>query len=252
MLEGWLRIFVGLIFLGLAVAVGMLGLIPILPSRTMRIRWGNFFGSVVGSTIMKISGCEVRLHGTELVHSSKPAIYAANHTSIFDAFTSIWISPTGTVGVAKKEILYYPFYGLAWVLAGNLLLDRGKTERAKRAMRKMGEFVRDNGLHLYILPEGTRATDGRLLPFKKGVAHLALQTGLPIVPVMTVGAHKSWLKGSLTLHKVPIDITFLPPIDTSDWTLERIDEHIAELRQVFIDALPDEQKPLPAEEKLAA
>lgn len=237
----------------LAVAVGIVGLIPLLPWHTRRIRFTNHFGTVLGSTILKISGCTVRVHGQEHVHTSRPAIYAGNHTSIFDAFTSIWLSPTGTVGVAKRQIIYYPFYGLAWIMAGHLLIDRGRTAAAKQSMRKMGDFVRDNGLHIFMWPEGTRAADGRLLPFKKGVVHLALQTGLPIVPMVTVGAHKAWLKGSLLLRKVPIDITFLPPVDTSSWTEQTLDQHVEELHQRFVEALPQEMRPVQAEaERVAA
>lgn len=242
----------GLVFLGLAVAIGIVGLLPLLPWHERRIRFTNHFGTIVGSTIMRISGCTVHVHGKEHVHTSRPAIYAGNHTSILDAFTSIWLSPTGTVGVAKRQIIYYPFYGLAWILAGHLLIDRGKTGKAKASMRKMGDFVKSKGLHIFMWPEGTRAADGRLLPFKKGVGHLALQTRLPIVPMVTVGAHKAWLKGSLLLRKVRIDITFLPPVDTSDWSEETLDEHIAELRQRFVDALPPDQQPADVDVSLAA
>jgi lysophosphatidate acyltransferase len=243
-LEGLIRAFVGLVFLGVMVILGIACLIPLLPWHTLRIKFTNHFGTVVGSGIMWVSGCEVRVHGREHVHSSKPAIYAGNHTSIFDAFTSIWLSPVGTVGVAKKEIIYYPFYGLAWLLAGHLTIDRGHTERAKASMAKMGAFVKQHGLHIFMWPEGTRAADGRLLPFKKGVAHLALQTRLPIVPMVTVGAHKAWMKGSLLLRKVPIDITFLPPIDTTGWSEDHLDAHVEALRQAFIAALPMEQRPV--------
>ena len=246
-LEGLIRALIGLVFLGVMVALGIACLIPLLPWHTLRIKFTNHFGTVVGSGIMRISGCQVRVHGREHLHPRRPAIYAGNHTSIFDAFTSIWLSPVGTVGVAKKQIIYYPFYGLAWLLAGHLTIDRGNTERAKASMAKMGHFVKQHGLHIFMWPEGTRAADGRLLDFKKGVVHLALQTRLPIVPMVTVGAHKAWLKASLTLRKVPIDITFLPPIDTTGWREDRVDAHLAELRARFIAALPADQRPLDAE-----
>ena len=101
-------------------------------------------------------------------------------------------------------------------------------------------------LHVFMYPEGSRARDGRLLPFKKGVVHLALQTGLPIVPMVTEGAHKAWEKATLALRKVPITIRFLEPIDTSGWTEDKLEEHLADLRQRFIDALPPGQRPLPS------
>jgi 1-acyl-sn-glycerol-3-phosphate acyltransferase len=95
-------------------------------------------------------------------------------------------------------------------------------------------------------PEGTRSKDGRLLPLKKGFVHLAIQTGLPIAPVVTTGAHRAMEKSSLRVRKVPIHIKFLPTIDTSNWGLETVDKHVEQLRQAFIDALPADQRPLPA------
>lgn len=246
------RLTVGLIFTGIVLVVGMIGLLFLLPWHVRRIRLTNRLGTVLGKGIMRISGSTVRVTGQEHVSESRPAIYAGNHTSIFDAFTSIWLSPLGTVGVAKKEIIYYPFYGVAWLLAGHLTIDRSRSERAKASMRKMGEMVRRKNLHLFILPEGTRSSDGRLLPFKKGIVHLAIQTGLPIVPMVTVGAHHAWEKATLSLRAVPIDIEFLPPVDTSGWSEDRIDEHVAELRQVFIDALPEHQRPQESAELVAA
>ncbi len=248
-----LRLSVGMVFTGVVVFLGVLALIPIIPWHERRIRLSNHLGTVLGSGIMWISGCTVTVRGQENFQEGRPVIFAGNHTSIFDAFTSIWLSPTGTVGVAKKQIIYYPFYGAAWLLAGHLTVDRGRTDKAKASMQRMGEIVRSKGLSLFMWPEGTRSRDGRLLPFKKGVVHLALQTGLPIVPMVTTGAHKAWKKATLlTLRSVPIDITFLPEIDTSDWTEDRIEEHVEALRDVFVAALPAEQKPKKSVELAAA
>jgi lysophosphatidate acyltransferase len=246
------RLFVGLAFLGTMVAGAMLILLPMLPWHSARIKFTNHFGHVVGRTIMWIAGCPVEVRGQEHISPDRPAIYAGNHTSIFDAFTSIWLSPVGTVGVAKKEIIWYPFYGVAWLLAGHLTLDRGNSQKARRSMQRMGEIIRKKSLHLFMWPEGTRAKDGRILPFKKGVIHLALQTKLPIVPMVTEGAHRAWEKASITMRKVPITVTFLPPIDTSHWTEDRIDEHLAELRDKFLEALPSDQLPLDSKPELAA
>ncbi len=245
------RLFVGLIYIGILVALGIVLLIPIVFWHTKRIRLTNALGTWIGKGIMFISGCPVSVSGQEFVSADRPAIYAGNHTSIFDAFTSIWLSPSGTVGVAKREIIYYPFYGLAWVLAGHLLLDRKTPERARASMNKLSAFLKKERLHVFMYPEGSRARDGRLLPFKKGVIHLALQTGLPIVPVVTEGAHKAWEKATLALRKVPITVRFLEPIDTSGWTEDRREEHLADLRQRFIDVLPPAQRPLPADDKAA-
>ena len=242
-MEGYLRLLVGFIYLGIVMPLAMLLLIPLLPWRLTRIKLMNYVGTIAGSGVMRISGCPLDVVGHDKVGADRPVIYAANHTSIYDAFTSIWLSPLGTVGVAKREIIYYPFYGIAWLLSGHLRVDRANTARGKASMRKMGAFVRRNGLHIYMFPEGTRSRDGRLLPLKKGIIHLALQTGLPIMPVITVGAHKAWDRGTLEIHRTPIRVEFRDPISTEGWTEARIDEHLETLRVAMVEALPDDQRP---------
>jgi 1-acyl-sn-glycerol-3-phosphate acyltransferase len=220
-------------------------MLVLLPSRKARIIVTCHLGTVIGRTLMWISGATVTVEGREHFDGRTPAICIGNHTSITDAFTSIWLVPPGTVGVAKREILRYPFYGQIWLLSGHLVIDRTNTAKAKESMKEMAAFVREKGLSILLWPEGTRSRDGRLLPFKKGFVHLALDTGLPIVPMVISGAHEVWDRGSLRIREVPIHIKFLPPIDTSSWTLETVDDHTNEVWELIRDALPSEQRPLP-------
>lgn len=229
----FLRILAGLGCIGVLVVLTTPILLLLLPWRVQRIYVTNFLGTLVGRTALFWSGSKVKVEGLEHFHPERPAIYIANHTSIFDAFTTIWLTPKGTVGVAKKEVFFYPFYGQAWWLAGHVFLDRGRTDRAKATLRKTAEFIRDNGLSLCILPEGTRSMRG-LLPFKKGVAHLALATRLPIVPMVHVGLENTWKKGTLHLEPADVTITFLPAISTDAWTEEHINEHLEEIRKPFL------------------
>jgi len=238
-----LRLLGGLITVGLLVAVMMPILVVLLPWRVARIHVTNTFGRWIGRSALWWAGCEVEVSGLEHCRADRPAIYACNHTSILDAFTTIWLTPHGTVGVAKKEILYYPFYGQAWWLAGHVFLDRGRTARAKGSLDRATRFIREKGLHLCILPEGTRSDSGRLLPFKKGIAHVAIETRLPIVPMVTIGLHDAWRRSTLSIQKTRAKIVFLPPIATDDWSLETIDADLERLREPFLRALPPEQQP---------
>ena len=244
--ESTLRLAAGFVCVSALVSVMVPILVILLPSRIARIRVTNTFGSWIGRSVMWCSGCRVTVLGTEHVSAERPAIYACNHTSILDAFTTIWLTPAGTVGVAKKEVFFYPFYGQAWWLAGHVFVDRGRTSRAKEALRRTARFIRERGLHLCILPEGTRARDGRLLPFKKGVVHMALETKLPIVPMVTTGLQDVWRRGSLRIRPADVTITFLPPMATDGWTEESLDDHLAELHARFVGALPPEQRPATA------
>jgi 1-acyl-sn-glycerol-3-phosphate acyltransferase len=247
-----LKLAGGLIVLAVLVPIALAILIPLLPWRWMRLRLSNRMGTICGSAIMWVSRCPITIEGRERISTERPVIYAGNHTSIYDTFLSIWLSPTGTVGVAKKEIVYYPFFGLAWLLSGNLSIDRSDPERAKTSLSKLARIVREKGLHLFMWPEGRRSRDGRLLPFKKGIVHLAIETKLPIVPMVIQGAHRAWAKASLTLRKVPIKVTFLPPIDTLAWTEDTVDEHLAELRRAFTSVLPADQQPIDDMDLIAA
>lgn len=242
-IKSLLRIAAGLAGVGLLVALMTPALLVLLPLRVARIRVTNAFGVLIGRWAMLCVGCRVTVTGNEHLHRDRPAIYACNHTSILDAFTTIWLTPAGTVGVAKKEVLFYPFYGQAWWLAGHVFLDRGNTSRAKAALARTARFLRAHKLHLCILPEGTRAEDGRLLPFKKGIVHLAIETQLPIVPMVTTGLQRVWARSTLQIRPADVHITFLPPISTEGWSLDRIDEHLATLRGAFLAALPPEQQP---------
>lgn len=246
-----LRIAAGLVCIGVLVLLMVPLLVLLVPWRVRRIRVTNAFGSLIGRSVMWCSGCRVTVSGRENVRADRPAIYACNHTSILDAFTTIWLTPMGTVGVAKREVLYYPFYGQAWWLAGHVFVDRARTEGAKAALRRAAELIRRERLHLRILPEGTRSDSGRLLPFKKGIIHLALETRLPIVPMVTMGLEHAWKRGSLRLTPADVKIVFLPPIATDGWSEDRIESHLAELRAAFLAVLPESQQPAPESQQPA-
>ncbi len=97
------------------------------------------------------------------------------------------------------------------------------------------------------MPEGTRSRDGRLLPFKKGFVHLAIATGLPVVPVVLHGAQRNWEPGTLRFRPMTLEIDVLPKIDTAAWREESAGEHAAEVHAAFCAALRPEQRPLPAD-----
>lgn len=243
-LSSYARVATGCVFMLITTIIQVLVLIVLLPSRTARIKACNFYGSVAGAGIVWISGSSLNVRGVENLDRKRPAIYISNHASPLDIFIAMWKSPVGTVGVAKKSVIFYPFIGQVYALSGHLRIDRGRTGRAVEGMQRLGELVRANKLSIFIWPEGTRSRSGRLLPFKKGVVHLALQTGLPIVPFILEGAHKCWEPHSLLIKGVPITLDVLPAIDTSGWSLETIEQHVADLQALFVDHLPEDQKPL--------
>lgn len=238
------RLLFGASVMGLGVIAFIFPLALALPSRSLRIRISNVFGSWFGRFMFWCSGSSWSQAGYDEAVARGPAIWAMNHTSLLDIPMGIWFAPSGSVGVGKRQVIYYPFFGILYVLAGHLRIDRRQTRSAVAGMKKMAQWVRDEELSIFIWPEGTRSRDGRLTAMKKGVAHLAIQTGLPIQPMATAGMQKVWPKGPPKVRPGHVHVTFPEPIDTTGWSHETIDQHLAELEEAFTDALPAEQRPL--------
>jgi 1-acyl-sn-glycerol-3-phosphate acyltransferase len=246
--ETWVRLLIGLAWVGVCSVAFVVVLFFCLPSRATRVKVGNVYGSFAGRGAAWLTGSRFVIKGEQYAVPSVPSIYVANHASVLDVFIGIWMSRTGTCGVAKKEIVYYPFLGQFFWLAGHLTIDRGNNARAVASLKHLVEFVTKNRLSIWIWPEGTRSKSGRLLPFKKGPFHLAVATKLPIVPVVIRGTQHAWPNRTFRLNRATVEIEFLPPISTSHWTQETMEAHIEELRSVYLTQLPADQLPIPDDE----
>jgi len=226
--------------------------IVLLPfSRALRIIAGNQYGKILGPLVYRLAGANLVFTNRERVEGSKPAIFVCNHASTIDMWVGMWLCPYRGCGTAKKEIVKIPFFGQAYLLSGHLLLDRGNREKAIRSMAKAAETIHKHGLSVWMWPEGTRSRDGRLKPLKKGVVHLAIATGLPIVPIVFHRAHHIWPGRTWRITPGALKIDVLEPIDTSGWAAETAGEHAVEIWAAFNAQLGDDQK-TPAEDAPAA
>ena len=208
-----------------------------LPFRTLRIRIGNFCGKMIGPFITRIVGTKLINPDHEKLKSLTPAIFVTNHSSALDVFISMGLCPYGGCGVGKKEVAKIPFFGWAYWLSGHLLIERSNREKAVDSMSKLSDFVNKNNLSIWIWPEGTRSMNGKLIPFKKGFVHLALATGLPIVPIVLHGAHERWPAKTMQFYPGDVRVEVLDSIQTDTWTKENIDEHVEEVKGLMAKAL---------------
>jgi 1-acyl-sn-glycerol-3-phosphate acyltransferase len=177
-----IRLILGFGFVATTATVWLLAALPLLPWRVLRIKLCNYYGKLVGYTLTRLSGARLEVSGKQRIEDAFPAIYVANHTSTLDAFLSIWLCPVGGCGVVKKQVARIPFFGQLYQLSGHLMIDRGHHGKAVAALEHVGSLVRKHRLGIWIMPEGTRSRDGRLQAFKTGFVHLAIATGLPVVP----------------------------------------------------------------------
>ncbi len=210
------------------------------PFRVLRIRAGNLYGKIVGRSMQWIIGIVPEIHGYERVDPEQPALYVMNHTSTADMWIGMWLCPYKGCGTAKKEIVRVPVFGLAYLASGHLLIDRANKKRAIASMNQIQTLVQQENLSIWMWPEGTRSRDGKLRTFKKGFVHLALATGLPVVPVVAHSADRFW-KGTWTVTPGQLQMEILDPIPTTGWSVDTIDEHLAEVRAAFARVLDPRQ-----------
>jgi putative phosphoserine phosphatase/1-acylglycerol-3-phosphate O-acyltransferase len=104
--------------------------------------------------------------------------------------------------------------------------------------------MRFEGKSVVIAPEGTRTISPRLGPFKKGAFHLAMQAGVPVVPIVIHNAIDVAPKGEFVFRSATVDVNVLPPIDTSDWQAKTIDKHVADVRRQFLRVLKQDERPV--------
>ena len=148
-------------------------------------------------------------------------------------------------GVGKREIREMPIIGRIFEASGVVLIDRKNTASAIEAMKPLVDAMRVEGKSVCLSPEGTRAISPKLADFKKGAFHLAMQAGVPMVPIVIHNSVDVQPKGDILYHPGTVEVEVLPPVDTSEWSAETIDKHVADVRNMYLEAL--DQKPKPAE-----
>jgi len=157
-------------------------------------------------------GARVRYHDLERISARRPCIYIANHQSNVDVWVLLRVLPRSTRFVAKQSLFRVPFLGRALKAAGFIPIDRKNKTRAIRSLNLAADRIRD-GRSVVLFPEGTRSRDGRLQPFKKGPFHLALQAGVPIVPIAIAGGGAVMPAGIARATPGDVDVFVLPPIE---------------------------------------
>ncbi len=196
----------------------------------------NVAGSIWGELATSLAGIDLRVDGEEHLWSQRPAVFIFNHQSGIDAVLMMKLLRRDMTGIGKKELLWTPLLGPMFKSAGMIFIDRSDTKRAIEAMKPAVEALR-HGMSLVIAPEGTRSPTPRLGRFKKGAFHIAMQAGVPIVPVVFRNALDALPKGSLVVRPATVEAMVLPPVDTADWRVENLDAEIAAIRRHYLDAL---------------
>ncbi|GAC57637.1 1-acylglycerol-3-phosphate O-acyltransferase [Gordonia hirsuta DSM 44140 = NBRC 16056] len=179
------------------------------------------------------------LSGQEYLTSARPCVFVFNHQSKLDLPVMIHLVRTDATGVVKKEVQNLPVFGQILDAGGVVFIDRANSGKAIEQLAPVIERIRDDRVSLVVSPEGTRSATPRIGPFKKGPFHIAMQAGVPVVPVVLRNAGEVMWRGAQLIKPGTVEVRVLPPVDTSSWTPETVADHAEEVRQMFLTALTD-------------
>ncbi len=168
-------------------------------------------------------------------------VVVANHQSFLDIFLLSNI-PHEMKWVAKRELFKIPWVGWSFYLSGDIPIDRGDVASGSRVLARARLYLQ-RGMSVMIFPEGTRSKDGRLLPFKLGAFKLAVEAGVPVLPIAVSGTAQGMPKGSPWVRPARLTARILAPVPTvglGDRDVQRIRDDV---RERIARALAEEEAP---------
>jgi 1-acyl-sn-glycerol-3-phosphate acyltransferase len=202
--------FLVVVTLGLGIPAILAGLVDRRGELSWRIArsWGR--------VVLKAWGVRVVVRGDA---PSGPVIYDVNHGSVLD-IPVIFAHLPGSFRIVHKRSLYFiPLIGLYLYCSGHIGIDRSKAFRARKSLERAAQRIA-GGTSVAVFPEGTRSADGSVRPFKKGSFVLAIEAGVPVIPVSLAGVKRVAPQGLLRLRPGELAMTLHAPVPTAGRCVE--------------------------------
>lgn len=228
-----------IIYCWIALGTLLLGTLAIITSFFSKT--GNGVHAVArswGKSILWVSGIRAITHGFNDEMKNSPYIFMSNHQSNFDIPVLYSALPVQFRWLAKAELFKIPLFGRSMRGAGYISIDRSNRQSAFQSLIKAAESIR-HGASVMIFPEGTRSKDSVLLPFKKGGFVLAVDAGVPVIPVVITGTHDIMPKGHLLIRRRLVHVHIGNPIDTNNFVRKTKDDLIALVQQTMLAMMAD-------------
>ena len=199
--------------------------------------WGKIWAKIVqywAKSILWIGNIPYKIIGLDKLDPNQQYVFASNHESAFDIPLTLAGIPGHVVPIAKKELKKIPFLSWAMLAAGHIFIDRSDHRKALHSIDKIKNSLKKNPRSILIFPEGTRSLDGKMKPFKKGGIILAINAGLPIVPIACCGTFDVLVKGSKKFNPKLIELRFGSPIYTSSDDIDNRNEITEQVKKAVI------------------
>ena len=205
------------------------------------VSWGRSTNFVVERIAPAIARVVLRTAGIRF-HIRKhedalrgPAVFIFNHGSTVDLLSVLALGLPRVRFVVKWELQYNPIFLVLGRLTGQVFVQRQHSEKAVEALHRAYSRIKRNGLSLVMAPEGTRKHPEPIGPFKKGPFRTAMDLAYPIVPIWFEGNRKLASGGALWARSGRCVAHIRPPIDTSAWTLDSLDDRIEAIRSMYLE-----------------
>jgi putative phosphoserine phosphatase/1-acylglycerol-3-phosphate O-acyltransferase len=243
------------------------------PALRTSAMWGAFFTSVgaglaigllnrnrrqgvdvatalYGQLAPALGDITVEVRGGEHLWSHRPAVFLVNHqSSVLDMVVAFRLLEREFTFVAKKEISQMPVFGQLFSLADVLFVDRSDTRKAVEVLDHGVERLR-GGISVIISPEGTRSVTPAVGRFKKGAFRMAMEAGVPVVPLVFRNSGELMWRDSQIARSGTVEVVVHPPIHVTGWSLDELDARVAEVRELYVQTLEDWPTPSAAREIL--
>lgn len=197
----------------------------------------NFSLAAFGDYGSALVGLDLKVRGERNLWRARPCIFVFNHQSRADVLVMAKLLRRDFTGIVKREMRDVPVVGKLLELAGVVFVDRKNARDAVQAMQPLVEAIRRDGRSVCIAPEGTRSLTADLGPFKKGAFHLAIQAGVPVVPVVIHNSADVQPRNEFAMRPATVRVDVLPPVATSRWRTATIDTHVRDVRNLFLRSL---------------
>lgn len=219
-------VFVTVVFGSMAIFVSLIDKKGNMPHEVARI-WAK--------SILLASRIKVTVQGLSNIDPSCSYIYMSNHQSNFDIPVLLACLLVQFRMLAKAELFKIPLFGYAMQRAGYISIDRSNRKSAFMSLKKAAGIIR-GGVSVMIFPEGTRSIDGRIREFKKGGFVLAVDAGVPVVPVIIHGTRRIMPKRRLFIRPGVVVLEIRTPIETKDFTRKTKGDLLKEVRRIICEA----------------
>jgi 1-acyl-sn-glycerol-3-phosphate acyltransferase len=206
-------------------------------TRNVRVLYALFmWGARAG---IWLAGVRIETIGLDRFDHSRAYIFMTNHVSNLDPPIEIPLIPRQTSIMVKQELFKVPILGQAMRMGSLVPVDRANRDAGIQAV-KAAKAVIEKGLPMTIYVEGKRSFDGKLLPFKKGPFYLAMECGVPVVPMTIVGTHYVMPKGRYSIKPGKVTVIFHHPIDPKDFASREC--LMEKVRTAIESGLPEQQR----------